>query len=373
MRIEHVEVLPLRLPLRSELKIARGSVGSPDSGAPHVYVRVTSDSGAVGWGEARPSHRWSYETLETVVSTLRGYLAPAIIGADPADIQGIHDRLDTDIAPGATTGQPIAKCAVDVAIHDLLARSRGVSVSELFGSRRGGDVHLTWIVSEPSPEKAAKATSEALALGYSGVKVKVGFSAEVDEQILAAVKQTAPDFFIWADANSGYNVAQARKISEACARIGIDLLEQPLPANDLLGHRSLVERSDVPIALDESVWDPAQLIQAIRLEALDTLVVKLSKMAGFHRARRCIEIARAAGVELVGSGLTESPLGFMAGVQLFSAYGVEQADLNGPGQYLADGPAWDQITIERGRATPSAGVGIGLDIDETDVRRFLRD
>lgn len=372
MKISKIDVYPTRLPFKSDFKIARGSVGNPDVGAPHIFVQITGDDGTVGWGEARPSHRWSYETEESVVSAIDNYLAPALIGYDIADIDAIHRMMDVEIAPGMTHGQPIAKCAVDMAIHDLRARAYGVNVQELFGSSQRADVKLTWIVSDQSPEGAARMASEAMSKGYRGIKVKIGFSPERDAEILRAVKETAPDAYLWADANQAYGVADARRVIRIASDLGANLIEQPLPANDLDGHRRLVGYSDVPIALDESVWSPRDLINAIRAEAIDTLVVKLSKMAGFHRARQCIEIAQAAGIGVIGSGLTESPLGFMASVQLYSAFGIEYADLNGPGQFLGGGPAWDAVRIEHGVVQAPNAPGIGIEIDEAEVRRFAR-
>src|SRR5688572_18974937 len=89
MQLTSLEVFPLRLPLHEELRIARGTVANPASGAPHVYVRVVGENGIEGWGEARPSHRWSYETEESVISTIRGYLAPALEEVDLFDLDGV--------------------------------------------------------------------------------------------------------------------------------------------------------------------------------------------------------------------------------------------------------------------------------------------
>ena len=98
-----VEAIPLRLPFREVFRIARGAVGSPEAGAPHIYVHVTADDGAEGWGEARPSPRWSYETPESVLTTVERYLAPALIGKNPFDIAGIHQTLQKTIAPSFST------------------------------------------------------------------------------------------------------------------------------------------------------------------------------------------------------------------------------------------------------------------------------
>src|SRR5438876_3554323 len=114
MKLQSIEAIPLRLPFREVFRIARGAVGSPEAGAPHVYVRLTADNGAEGWGEARPSPRWSYETIETVTTTLRNYLIPTILGAhlsNPSDLSDLYRRMESEIAPGVTVGQPIAKSA----------------------------------------------------------------------------------------------------------------------------------------------------------------------------------------------------------------------------------------------------------------------
>src|SRR5262245_29987897 len=131
LTITDISAFALRLPFKSEFRIARGSVGSPTEGAPHIYVRAMADDGTVGWGEARPSHRWSYETEESVLTTIRGYLAPAVVGHDAFDLARLHRTMHTEIAPGLTVGQPIAKSAIDIAVHDLLGRHLGIGLPGL--------------------------------------------------------------------------------------------------------------------------------------------------------------------------------------------------------------------------------------------------
>src|SRR5438128_19185 len=117
-QLAELTVFPLRLQLKQGCHIA-GKVGAVHrAGAPHIYVRLRTSDGAEGWGEARPSPRWSYETPETVVTTLRHYFAPALVGTDVGNVEELHRRMDGEIAPGPSTGQPIARSAVDMAAHD---------------------------------------------------------------------------------------------------------------------------------------------------------------------------------------------------------------------------------------------------------------
>lgn len=369
MKLASVEVYPLRLPFREEFRIARGAVGNPEQGAPHVYVRVVAEDGTEGWGEARPSHRWSYETEESVVSTLRNYLIPALEGVNLWDLRGVHAAMDSVIAPGISTGAPVAKCGLDLAIHDLLARKVGIPLAQFLGGGADPVVRLSYIISVSEVEEAEKRAAAAWEQGYRGFKVKVGMDPKKDLEMLRAVKRVAPDAFLWADANQGYDlgtaVTQARKMEQ----IGVDCLEQPVPANDWNGLRRIAQDTAVPIGVDESVFSASDLLQLIQLQACDVFVMKLSKMGGLYRARLATQIAREAGLGILGSGLTESRLGLAAHVHMLSAYGgCAFADLNGP-QFLADDPVTG-IEIQPGVATVPTTPGVGITVDREKLERY---
>jgi L-alanine-DL-glutamate epimerase-like enolase superfamily enzyme len=369
MKLQSIEAIPLRLPFREEFRIARGAVGSPEAGAPHVYVRVTADNGAEGWGEGRPSPRWSYETPESVVSTIRGYLAPVLVGRDPWDLQGLHRAMDGEIAPGISIGSPVAKCAVDMAVHDLLAKYAGVSLCRFLGGG-GESVALSFMISVASPQEAESRAARAWGEGFRAFKVKVGSDPKKDLEILRVVKEAAPDAFLWADANQGYDAATAAVQVRAMEALGVDVLEQPVPANDWTGMARIARDAALPIAVDEGIVSPTDLVQLIRLEAADTLVVKLSKMAGLYRGTLCTRMALEAGMGLLGSGLTESRLGLAASIHLMGAFGVPFADLNGP-QFLADDPvAEGSLRLEPGRAFLPENPGIGIKVDAEKLAKY---
>jgi muconate cycloisomerase len=143
-----------------------------------------------------------------------------------------------------------------------------------------------------------------------------------------------------------------------------------VPANDWTGMARIARDAAIPIAVDESVFSPADLVQLIRLEAADTLVVKLSKMSGLYRGALCTRLALEAGMGLLGSGLTESRLGLAASIHLMGACGVPFADLNGP-QFLADDPiAEESLRIEPGMAYLPEAPGIGVTVDEGKLRKY---
>lgn len=370
MKIANVEVFPLMLPMKQKFSISGGAVGDPALGAPHVYVKITADNGFIGWGEARPSHRWSYETIESVTSTITNYLRPVLLGIKVYDLKTIHLLMNKEIKAGIGSGQPIAKAAVDIALHDLIGIANNKHLSELWFSSSNDSTQLSFLISTASPEEAANKAAYAKSHGYKGLDVKLGLDPSQDINILEAVKGAAPDLFFRVDANQAYNLQQAVAIAKRMERIGVDVFEQPMPANNLFGHAELRRKTSIPIALDESIWTPGDLMQAIRAEACDTVVIKLTKMGGLAGAKLCGEIAREAGLDLLGGGLTESRLGLTASAHLFNYLRIiPPVDLNGP-LFLSDDPVDEGPIITEGQVILPAGTGIGCTVSMEKVMKY---
>ncbi|HQN01805.1 MAG TPA: hypothetical protein PLL36_12045, partial [Candidatus Hydrogenedentes bacterium] len=105
LAIERIELFPVRFPTVMRFKFLESPKGA--TGRASVMIKVTADDGTVGWGESIPSQRWSYETLESALSTLDHYLIPVLIGMDPFDLDAIHAAMNREIGPGFSTGAPI--------------------------------------------------------------------------------------------------------------------------------------------------------------------------------------------------------------------------------------------------------------------------
>jgi L-alanine-DL-glutamate epimerase-like enolase superfamily enzyme len=260
-----------------------------------------------------------------------------------------------------------------MALHDLIGRTLGLSLPELWGTRQRTAVELSYMVSATTPEEAFKKVSAARTAGYRGVKVKIGLHPTRDPEILRAAKEAAGSLVVWADANQAYAPTDALRLARHCERLGIDVLEQPLPAHASTALQQLAAAVDIPIALDESVASPPDLLELLRRGPLDAVVIKVSKSGGLRNARRMIELCRDAGVALLGSGLTESRLGFAAGAALYAAYGIGwPVDLNGP-QFLSDDPLPGSPAEIGPCYELPRGPGIGLAPDPAKLARFRED
>jgi muconate cycloisomerase len=372
LTIQRLETFAVPLPALAGFEVAGGAVTRAGEPAVRVLVKVTASDGGFGWGEATPIPSWTYETLESITSTIDGYLAPAARGLPAWDLDGLARAFDRAINRGFSIGAPLAKSAVDVAVNDLLGRALGLPLTTLWGQRRRDRIELAWIVAGRHPREAAEAVRQGADAGYRSFKVKIGLQGELEDLALVrAVREAAPDAFLWVDANQAYRLDAAIRQAKRLEALRVSAFEQPLPANDITGLRRLREVSPVPVALDESLRHPSDLATFIRLDAVDVAIAKVQRSGGLTLSRRLCSMAEAAGLGLMGSGLTESDLGLAASLHLFAAFGIESpADLNGR-QFLAS-PYADPsaIRVEGCMASLPTGPGLGVEVDEKIVRRL---
>jgi muconate cycloisomerase len=369
MKIAAIEVFVLGFPFKSVFVLAGGVAGQANALSHRVLVKLTTAGGAVGWGEATPTPRWTYETTETIVSTLARYLAPAVQGIEVWNFDALHRAMDRAISPGVTPGSPLAKSALDVAAHDALGRALGMPVHQLLGACRRTAFDLTWMVSVQKPEDAERLVNEGLEAGYSMFDAKIGMHGEQgDLALLRGARKAAGRRSLQVDANRGYRVDAAIRQAKRFDELGIALFEQPLDGFNLSGYRRLVAASPVPIGIDESLRSVPDLLEYVRADAIGVAVAKVQRNSGLHRSRQLCEAALAAGVELSLSGLTETDLGLAAGLHLAAAFDINPLQLNGP-QYIETDFLRERVWHKGGRVELPAGPGLGVDVDEAHVRK----
>ncbi len=336
---------------------------------PAVFVKVTCESGAAGWGQSVPMPTWSYETPESVVSTIEKYLAPAILGRDPFDIAGAHAAMDKAIAPSFSTGMPIAKAGVDLALHDLCGRLRNRSVAEPWGRKPLPRLTLSWTVNPRSLDEIDELVAQGRARGYRHFNVKVAPDPKFDLELCRRVRKLAPEAFLWADANGGYDPATALAAAPKLADAGVNVLEQPVAANRLTAFRDLRKQGALPILMDEGVVSSVELVEFIRLGLLDGVAMKPARTAGLWDCRRQIEILLDAGLMFLGSGLTDPDVALAAAAELYAAYGLKHpAALNGP-QFLEGSWLRRPLAVRNGEIEVPAGPGFGVEVDEERLRK----
>lgn len=362
MQIETIDIYPLEYRTNGYFKFFSTPLGA--SGRPAVVVKVTTDDGRVGWGQGVPVSTWCYETLETSILALRHYYIPVLEGRDPLDLAGAHAAMDRAIRPGFTTGMPLTRAAVDLALHDLAGKVAGKSLHQLWGKPRRGSVELSWTVNATSLEAVEASVAEGQRLGYRHFNVKVAPDPAFDLEVVRLVRAAAPDGFLWTDANTGYDLDTALSVAPKLADLGVRVLESPLPPARIRGYQALKQQGAVPIYMDEGIVSPVELEEFIHLEMLDGLAMKPARCGGLTSNKRQIELCEQHGLGWVGSGLCDPDLSFAATLALYDAFGLKTAAaLNGP-QFLAESVLKTPVVVENATARVPDGPGLGVEVDE---------
>ena len=288
VRIENIQVFPVEYPLTGYFKFFAKPGGA--SGRAAVLIKIVADDGSVGWGQSIPIARWSYETLESATVVLRDYYVPALIGRDPMDIAGALQAMDEVIAAGFTTGMPITRAGVDLALHDLAGRLSGRSLPEMWGRPPGGPITLSWTVNVTKLTDVESVVAEGRRRGYRNFNIKVAPDPKFDVQLARLVRQAAPDGFLWADANGGYDLSTAMQVAPRLADAGVDVLEAPLRPNRISGYIALRRQAALPILMDEGVISDVDLQEFHKLRMMDGVAMKPARCGGLMTCARQIEL-----------------------------------------------------------------------------------
>ena len=353
MVIRDIQTGRLSLPLARPFKTALRTVDRVED----VAVRILTDAGEVGYGEAPPTAVITGDTIGSIECAIRDFIRPALIGMDIEDMEGIQKKLHSCILHNTS-----AKAAVDMALYDLWGKRWNAPLWKLLGgAKRSFETDITISVN-PIDEMVADSL-DAIRQGHKILKVKVGKDGKGDVERIAAIRQAVgPDVVIRVDANQGWNAKQSVAIIAALEEkdLDIELVEQPVPSHDLDGLRYVTQRVQTPILADEAVFSPADAVKIITTGAADLINIKLMKTGGIWQALKLCGIAESYGVKCMTGCMLESKLAVTAASHLCAGQSiVSMADLDGPSLCAVDpfvgGPVFDAATVTM---TDAPGLGI---------------
>lgn len=371
--VERVDVFPVKLPITQTFLFATGSPGRAGEKSSHVFVRITDSDGCYGWGEARPVRGWSGETAETVVTTLRRYVAPALTGHEVHDVRGLHSLLDRVIGRGSS-GQPIARCGIDVAFHDLLSRRAGLPLRALLGgSRDSVSLPLSYTLIATDIERIEEEIAQAHKAGFKHVNFKTGVNRAADVDIPGKLRELiGPDAFLWADANQSLVPAEGANLLRRLEEAEVDLFEQPLPTDARHAFAHLRRNTDLSLGIDEASVSAGEYFNYVAAGLVDFLIIKLTRSGGIFPTMSQVAVAQAAGQSIIASGLIDSLLTRMATAQVVAALrNPHPMALNG-GQFLDESdlfPGIDSVEAD-GHIRVGDQPGIGVEPDLDAIRAF---
>lgn len=368
-RIARIETFPVIYPTVGRFKFFEGPRGEP-LGRQTVVVKITTEDGSFGWGQSVPTPKWSYETLESVQSTIDRYLGPVLIGEDAFDIDRVHAAMNAAIAPSFSTGQPICKAGIDLALFDLTGRRLRQAAAQRWNRKGRSRITVSWTLNPKSLDDVPGLIEEGRGRGYRNFNIKVAPDPTFDIELCRMVRKLAPNGFLWADANGGYDEATALEAAPKLAEAGAAVLEQPLRPNRITGLQKLKKQGALPIILDEGSVHSSDLEEFIKLGMCHGVAMKPARCGGLADARRQIELCEKHGLMVLGSGLTDPDLSLAASLLLYGAYDVKYpAALNGP-QFLGGTILRKPFEVKNGELVVPEGFGLAAEVDEAALARM---
>ena len=325
MKITEIKFGMLRVPLKTPFKTALRTVETVED----IVVLIHTDTGHVGYGEAPATAVITGDTHGSIVEAIDKFIAPRLIGQEIANLNRITQLVQTALEKNTS-----AKAAVEIAVYDLFGQLYGAPLYKMLG---GGDPVITTdiTISVDYIDKMVADSINAVERGFESLKIKVGKDIGLDiervKAIYAAVEGRA---LLRLDANQGWTAKQAVYAMHTLEDAGVllELLEQPVKAQDIDGLKYVTDRVHTPVMADESVFGPMEVVELIKMRAADIINIKLMKTGGISNAVRIADIAALYGVECMIGCMLETSISVAAAVHLAVAKAnvITKVDLDGP-------------------------------------------
>ncbi|WP_027080137.1 dipeptide epimerase [Luteimonas mephitis] len=354
MKITDIRFGMLRVPLKTPFKTALRTVELVED----IVVSIHTDTGHVGYGEAPATAVITGDTHGSIVSAINKFIAPRLIGEEVANLNRI-----TRLIQGALERNTSAKAAVEIAVYDLWAQLYDTPLYKMLG---GGEPVITTdiTISVDHIDKMVADSLSAVDRGFESLKIKVGKDIGVDiervKAIYAAVEGRA---LLRLDANQGWTAKQAVYAMQSLEDAGVrlELLEQPVKAQDIDGLKYVTDRVHTPVMADESVFGPLQVIDLIKARAADIINIKLMKTGGISNAIRIADIAALYGVECMIGCMLETSISVAAAVHVAVAKSgvITKVDLDGPSLCAFD-PVDGGVTFNESEISIGDAPGLGI-------------
>lgn len=312
MKITDIEIEKVMLPFKEPFVVAFAVITHSEN----LIIKVKTDNGLVGYGEASPFAPVTGETVDSAYAMLKLF-RDELIGLDPHDLETIHKKMNS-----VTTANPAAKCAVDLAMYDLIGKQAQLPVYKILGgysNKLENDITIGIMPPDKMAQTAKKLVEED---NYRILKIKVGINLKEDIEAITKIREAVgPNVIIRADANQGYCVSDALKALDTFRNLGVEAVEQCLPYWNLDG-AAFIRRTiggGIKVMLDESIHSPQDAAKACKLEAADILNIKLMKCGGLYPALDINAVAQAFGIECMVGCMSETRLAITAGMSLVAA------------------------------------------------------
>ena len=369
MKLRSIEPFAASLPMKKPVTMAGETVTRADN----VFVRLETDNGIVGWGEAASAPTMTGETTASMMAAIV-HMRPTLIGRAADDFAAISAAMDD-----AMYGNSGAKAAIEIALHDAAARAAGRPLYTLFGDKRRSRMAVLAVIGSTDQAADLREARERWAAGYRAFKIKVGLAPpEADAARTQAVcrllktqaeTQNEP-CLVSADANQGFGVDEALRYVAGLADCGLDFFEQPVRAENLDGMARIAAATDVAIGADEGIHSFEDIERHHARGAAAGVSLKAIKLGGLRALFEACRLCDRLGMKVNISCKTgESSVASAAALHVAAAAPALAWGLTLTSSGLAEDVVREPLRIEGGHAAVPEGIGLGIEVDEQRLQR----
>jgi len=364
MKITHIKTFRVAFKLKKPLTIAK-MVREKSS---NIIVKVETDEGIEGYGEATFAPFFSGETQDSVTGTVEQFLAPVLSGMDPTNLLSLVDEMNRTIA-----GNPFAKAAVEMALWDIKGKVLGVPVYDLLGGFRRKSIPVAHSVSTGTISQMVEQALEHVHQGFKTLKIYCGRETpESDlEKIRQVRKAVGEKIDLYLEFNQRWNLKTTLAFLPHLKELGILFLEQPIPTHLRDEMKILRECSSIPIALDESIFSPEDVASAKQQGVADIVNIYVLKAGGILNGKRALDVSDAVGLDCFVGSLNELGISTMAGAHLSATISrlTYPCYLVGPTLYEED-ILVEPLNIRDGMFHLSDRPGLGIQVDQKQIEKL---
>jgi muconate cycloisomerase len=344
-------------------------IGSVEHAVGIVVLRLSTEGGLEGWGEASP---WVVFTgsAEATLAALDRYIRPLVVGRKLSD----RARIMAD-AQYAVAHCTEAKAALETALLDLMGKAASLPVSELLGGTYRARIPLSCSIADPDFDRDLVLMDRLRADGVRIIKLKTGFKDHAfDMMRLEKLRADYPEFDIRVDYNQGLHHDVALACMRDVATFRPTFIEQPVKAH----LRELMARIrgeiDVPLLADESIFGPEEMALGLSMGIADGVSIKIMKSGGLTRAQTVARMAAASGLSAYGGDMFEAGIAHLAGAHMIAAtpeitLGCEFYQAS---YFLVEDVLASPFPVEDGNVVLPKVPGLGIDPNMDVLEKYRR-
>ncbi|KIA83897.1 muconate cycloisomerase [Kaistella solincola] len=338
-----------------------------------VIIKITSDDGIIGWGEATTIGGMTYgpESPEAMKLTIERYISPLLSGKDASNINALMLDINKNVK-----GSTFAKAGIETALLDALGKRLGFSVAQLLGGSVNTKLPVLWTLASGNTEKDIEEAQHLISINrHDTFKLKIGSNDPKKDvaHVVAIKKALGENIKITVDINQAWDEFTAKTWIKVLQENGVDLIEQPIIKTNFDGLARLTEFFHVPIMADEAVATTEDAMKLSKIRGGSVFAVKIMKAGGLYNSAKIAAIADAADIALYGGTMLEGTIGSIASAHVFSTFNKLQwgTELFGPLLLSNDIVTNPMVFKDRQLSVPNSP-GLGIEINTDKLNHYKR-